>query len=163
LQAKRSGGTDICSAPLAPMRREAEASKADDHHRPDWRFRSGNRSNLDGGIGRKAIVIGQEGRFRVQFLIPADEPERDRPVIEIVDIQPPVVKQFAPPPAMALQNRIDAPAAALATVKIPVGVASSIKSVVLIPDPGSDELPLVPSLAVNDHDRICSRRDRMML
>ena len=48
---------------------------------------------------------------------------------------------------------MDAPSVALVTVKIPVGVASRIKSVVLIPEPGFDELPLVPSLAVNDHDR----------
>ena len=38
--------------------------------------------------------------------------------------------------------------------EVPAGVASSMKSVVLIPEPGFDELPLVPSLAVNDHDRI---------
>jgi hypothetical protein len=49
---------------------------------------------------------------------------------------------------------MDAPFVALATVKIPVGVASSIKSVVLIPEVGFEELPLVPSLAVNDHDRM---------
>jgi hypothetical protein len=48
---------------------------------------------------------------------------------------------------------MDAPGAGLATVKIPVGVASSIKSVVPIPEPGLDELPLVPSLALKDHDR----------
>jgi hypothetical protein len=55
---------------------------------------------------------------------------------------------------MSLQNRMDAPTAGLATVKIPIGVASSMKAVELIPDVGFDELPLVPSLAVNDHDRI---------
>jgi hypothetical protein len=54
---------------------------------------------------------------------------------------------------MALQNAKNPPSVALVTVEIPVGVAWRIFPEALIPEPGFDELSLVPSLAVNDQDR----------
>jgi hypothetical protein len=46
LEATRSGGADMCDAPLPPMGGEAQTGKADHNHCPDWRFRDRKRSNL---------------------------------------------------------------------------------------------------------------------
>jgi hypothetical protein len=54
---------------------------------------------------------------------------------------------------MSLQKAKYPPTVALATVKIPVGVAWRMSPEAFIPAVAPDELPLVPSLAVNDHDR----------
>jgi len=69
---------------------------------------------------------------------------------------PAVLKQSDPLLDMLLQNAKNPPTVALVTVKIPPGVASTIAPEALIPGfgPVPDELELVPSLAVNDHDRM---------
>ena len=61
-------------------------------------------------------------------------------------------KQSEPLFAMSLQKAKNPPTVAFVTVKIPVGVASRMSPEAFIPEPGFDELPLVPSFAVNDHD-----------
>ncbi|MBV8795402.1 MAG: hypothetical protein JO136_10765, partial [Hyphomicrobiales bacterium] len=63
-----------------------------------------------------------------------------------------VLKQFDPLFDMSLQNAKYPPTVALATVNIPVGVASRMFPEAFIPAVGFNELPLVPSLAVNDQD-----------
>ncbi len=67
---------------------------------------------------------------------------------------PAVSKQSDPLLDMLLQNAKNPPIVAFVTVKIPAGVASRIDPEALMPAVGPDELPLVPSLAVNDHDRM---------
>jgi hypothetical protein len=49
---------------------------------------------------------------------------------------------------------MDASSVALRSVEIPIGVATSMSPEALIPALGPVELSLVPSFAVNDHDRI---------
>ena len=66
---------------------------------------------------------------------------------------PAVLKQSDPLFDMSLQNAKNPPTVWFATVEILVGVAWSMTPEALIPAVGPDELPLVPSLAVNDHDR----------
>ncbi len=68
-------------------------------------------------------------------------------------LSPAVLKQSDPLSDMSLQNAKNPPMVGLATVEIPVGVAWRITPEAFIPAVGPDELPLVPSLAVNDHDR----------
>jgi hypothetical protein len=66
---------------------------------------------------------------------------------------PAVLKQSDPLFDMSLQNAKNPPMVWFATVEIPVGVAWRMSPEAFIPAVGPDELPLVPSLAVNDHDR----------
>jgi hypothetical protein len=90
-----SGGPQFSPSPLPAKGGEAESGKADDHHRPGWRFRDASeRSNLNGrkyisGATIGSSAVSRENPLRRRIFLPADMPERKWlwEVEDIVDVE----------------------------------------------------------------------------